>query len=340
LRVAGDAVFAAAWAIRLVELRRLGPVVVGFALIERVTEDLANTTWRPAPVACLAGTDALGGEPLMDGIGTEMLFHAPAIDQADDLRFSLVDDQMLRRGQGFPDVGVSIGGIPPVDTPLTRGKQAASSGALLNERAFVLGKDALHLQQHLFFWTGAQVMLDKDDCAATAAEFFDQEYLIGITPREAIRYGNEEDLEGAFRHEITQAVKRRAIKTRATDAFINKDARGRNVIARCGSRFVEQIDLTGDGLFPFLFFSGDACIQGRACQPRVARCRVRRRAWGSAGGPGAEIGTEIGWGDGGVCRRSSMACHRRSFPWRHGTWTQTIASAGGGFGDAIRCSPV
>src|SRR5262249_23124692 len=130
VRIARDAVFAAAGAIGLANLRRLGPVVIRFALIEGVAEDLANTTRRPTPVARLAGTDALGGEPLMDGIAAELLFDTPAIDQAHDFCFSFINDEMLRGSQGFPDIRVSIGGIAPVDAPLAGSKQPPTSGAL------------------------------------------------------------------------------------------------------------------------------------------------------------------------------------------------------------------
>ena len=272
----------------------------------------------------------------MDGIAAELLFDTPAIDQAHDFCFSFINDEMLWGSQGFPDIRVSRGRIAPVDAPLAGSKQAPTSGALLNQRAFVLGEHALHLYQHLFFWTAPQRRLDKDDLTATAAAFLDQEDLIGIAPRQTIRHGNEEDRKGAFRHEITQTVKRWAIQARPADAFINKDACGNNVIAHRRCRFREQVDLAGDGLFAFLFFGRDAGIQRHAGQARcAARRRGRRRSEERFEGTGA--GT--GWGDGGGGRSSSIACHKRSFPSRHGTWIQTIASAGEGFGDAIRCPP-
>jgi hypothetical protein len=43
LGIPRDPVFAPAWAIRLVHLPRLGAVVRGFALIQRVTEELYTT---------------------------------------------------------------------------------------------------------------------------------------------------------------------------------------------------------------------------------------------------------------------------------------------------------
>jgi hypothetical protein len=163
-------------------------------------------------MARLAGTDTLGGEPLMDGIAAELFFDTPAIDQAYDLRFDLIDEEMLRGGHGFPNVRVAIGRIAPVDAALAGRKQTPTSGAFLNQGAFVLREHALHLYQHLFFWTAPQGMLDKDNLTATAAEFLDQEHLVGITPRQAIWHCDEEDLKGAFCYEIAQAVKRRAIQ--------------------------------------------------------------------------------------------------------------------------------
>ena len=62
----------------------------------------------------------MGREPPLDGVGTQLVLHAPAIEQADDLGFELVDDQMLRSRRGLPDIGVAIGRIAPVHPPLAR----------------------------------------------------------------------------------------------------------------------------------------------------------------------------------------------------------------------------
>src|SRR5918912_4495304 len=125
LGIPWDPVVAPAAAIRLVCFLRLGPGVIGFALVEGVAQHLDNTTLCPAPLARLARNDPLCCEPPLDGVGTALLFHTPAIDEADHLGFGLVDDQVLRGRRGFADVGVAIGGIAPVDPPLARRKQAA-----------------------------------------------------------------------------------------------------------------------------------------------------------------------------------------------------------------------
>jgi hypothetical protein len=140
LTIARHAVFATTRAIRLVHIGCLSPIVIGLPLVERVAEDLDNTPLGPTPVARLAREDPLRGEPLLDGVGTELLLHTLAIDQADDLGFGVVDDQMLRRCGAFPDRRVAIGGIAPVDPSLPGGEQPPPPGAFLNERPLVLKK--------------------------------------------------------------------------------------------------------------------------------------------------------------------------------------------------------
>jgi hypothetical protein len=70
LAIPRHAVFAATWAIGLVHIACLGPVVIRVALGDGVAEDLDHTTLRPAPVACLGGDDPLGSEPPLDGTRT------------------------------------------------------------------------------------------------------------------------------------------------------------------------------------------------------------------------------------------------------------------------------
>src|ERR671923_310570 len=80
LAIARHAVLTAAPAIRQLHIGGLGPGVIGFTLVEGVAEDLDNTPLRPAPVAGLARDDPLGSEPPLDGVGTHLFLHAPAIN--------------------------------------------------------------------------------------------------------------------------------------------------------------------------------------------------------------------------------------------------------------------
>lgn len=77
LGIPRDPVCAAAPAIRVVCLPRLGAIVIGVALVEGVAEDLDNTTLGPAPMARRAGDDPLSGEPPLDGIGTQLFLDGP-----------------------------------------------------------------------------------------------------------------------------------------------------------------------------------------------------------------------------------------------------------------------
>ena len=82
-------------------------------------------------------------------------------------------------GQGLADVRVALGRLAPGDVSLARSKQAPTSGAVLQQGAFVLRAHALHRHQPLFFRTGPQGMLAKDALAATAVALLDQKHLIG-----------------------------------------------------------------------------------------------------------------------------------------------------------------
>ncbi len=59
---------------------------------------------------------------------------------------------------------------------------------------------------------------------------------------------------------------------------------------RGGGRLVEKVDLTGHGVFTFLFFCGDPRIQRRAFQAPLTRRRDRGSGCGRADGTGTDCG--------------------------------------------------
>src|SRR2546426_6779646 len=113
----------------------------------------------------------------MNGVGTQLLLHAPAIDLPHNFRFALIDHHMLRSGGRLPDVGVAIGGIPPVDPPLARRKQLPATGAFMDQGALVLRKDALHLEEHLFCGACPQALLYEDHLTPLSSQLVDQDDL-------------------------------------------------------------------------------------------------------------------------------------------------------------------
>lgn len=71
-------------------------------------------------------------------------------------------------------------------------------------------------------------------------------------------------------------LERGALEPCATDAFIKKHARRREVIAQGGGRLAEEVDLADDGVFAFLFFRRNSCILGCAFQAWLTRHRIEQ----------------------------------------------------------------
>jgi hypothetical protein len=202
LAVARVAIFQPAPPIGPPDVPRLRAIIVGFPFVEGVAEDLNHTTLGPLTPFGLPGGNAVGGETLMHGIGTQLLLDTPTIDLPYNLRFGLIDHEMLRSSCRLMDIGIPIGRIPPVDPPLAGGKELPASGAFVDQSALVLRKDPLHLEEHLFCGARAQALMHEDDLTPTSGQLFDQYDLIGIAAGEAVRGRDQHDLKGAFGREI------------------------------------------------------------------------------------------------------------------------------------------
>ena len=138
----------------------------------------------------------------MDGIGTQVLLHTPTVDLPYHLSFGLVDHEVLWGRWGLADIRVAIGRIPPVHAPLAGGKEPAAARPLLDQRPFILRKDPLHLEQHLFLRACAEGLMHEDNLAPVPDELLHQHHLIRITAREAVRHRDQNDLKRAFRRQI------------------------------------------------------------------------------------------------------------------------------------------
>jgi hypothetical protein len=106
---------------------------------------------------------ALHRETLLNDIGTQRLRHAPAVDLPHDLCFRLVGHEMLWGRWRLTDIRVALGRIPPVDVSLTGGEYPPAARPLLDQGAFILRKDPLHLEQHPSLRTRAKGLLRKDN---------------------------------------------------------------------------------------------------------------------------------------------------------------------------------
>src|SRR5437660_5809925 len=137
LAIAGVAIFQPAQPIRPPDVPGLRAIVVGFSFIEGVAEDLNHTTLCPLAPFGLPRWNAVGGETVMNGIGTQLLLDTPTIDLPDHLGFRLVDHKVLGGGRRLVDVGVPIGWIPPVDPALAGRKELPAAGAFVDQGALV-----------------------------------------------------------------------------------------------------------------------------------------------------------------------------------------------------------
>src|SRR6266446_571867 len=107
LAVTGVAIFQPAQPIRPPDVPRLRAIIIGFPFVEGVAEDLNHTTLCPLAPFGLPRWNAVGGETLMNGIGTQLLLDTPTIDLPHNLRFGLIDHEMLWRGCRLVDVSIS-----------------------------------------------------------------------------------------------------------------------------------------------------------------------------------------------------------------------------------------
>ena len=97
------------------------------------------TLFGPTGCAWTCGWDPLQRETPMNGIGTQLLLHTPAIDLSDHLGFGLVDSEVLWRGCRLVDVGVAIGWISQL-TALAGRKELPAAGAFVDQGPLVLAK--------------------------------------------------------------------------------------------------------------------------------------------------------------------------------------------------------
>ena len=101
--------------------RHLIKCVPASAFVERVAEDLNDTTLRPPALLGLPRRDTLDREMPVNGIRTHLLLHTPAIDLPDHLGFRLVDHEVLWRGGRLVNVEQFLGNLRRKDFVPIRG---------------------------------------------------------------------------------------------------------------------------------------------------------------------------------------------------------------------------
>jgi hypothetical protein len=179
----------------------------------------------------------------------------------DNRRLGVTDHELLRSRLGFPKITEAIGRIPaPVHSSLARSKEPSPSGPFFNQCPLILGKDSLDLEEHLFFGTLAEGMVQKADLTARALELFKHYDLVGIMARQPVWGVNQHDIEGPFVYQIAEAVQGGTVQRGATIPIINKEKLRGQIVPTVLRSFLLGIQLAGNGLLFLLTIGGDSRI--------------------------------------------------------------------------------
>jgi hypothetical protein len=205
-------------------------VGVGGAGVERVGEDAMHNGAGPQATAA-ARPPGAGGEPLEDLSDRHSLIDQPAVQLAHHLGLGVIDDQV--RGYAVPpgNVAIAVGRLAADPLPGARLLKLAAAEALAEEGALVLGDGALDLEQELVVGVVRDGVVDEEDLAGGLAQLLQQEHLVGVAAREAVRAVHGDDGEGAFPRGVAEAIQCGPIEARAGVALVGEDVLGPERVA-------------------------------------------------------------------------------------------------------------
>src|SRR5918993_5274744 len=95
-------------------------------------------------------------------------------------------------------------------------------------------------------------MLQECHLAAGAAELFEQQDLVGVTPRQAIRAQHRDELDGAVTDRVAQGVEAGPIEAGAAVALVAEDVLLRKLVSLSPDPVPKGGELAADGLLAFL----------------------------------------------------------------------------------------
>ena len=161
----------------------------------------------------------------------------------------------------FADVSIPIRcRCESTDATLLRRVKLATATALQEFRTLVLGDHALHLEQQLIFGTAIQRSVEENHLNATALELVDQQDLVDIRSRQAVRRLDVEPVEGTGRGRVAQPGQGRSNQRGTTITAIDEAEvchQGNGVLARPRT---QGAHLTSDYVCIGFSFRSDADI--------------------------------------------------------------------------------
>jgi len=126
--------------------------------------------------------------------------------------------------------------------------ELAAAVAFDNLGPLVLGHHALDLEQQIVFGTAPEFPIQEDHLHTEAGQFIDEQHLIGVFARQAVRGMHIEPVHRTGGRQITEALQGRPHQGRATVPIVQKRHRlgerepvGRDALA-------QRSDLTGNGV--------------------------------------------------------------------------------------------
>ncbi len=201
------------------------------------------------------------GQTQRDLPHAEVLVDVPAEDLPHDLRLGLRHLDVGRDAVTPWNPPVAVGDLPPAHFALSRAKELASTVAFRDLDAFVFGDRSLDLGEQARLRIIGEGLVEKDHLDAEALELFENQDLIGVLPREAIRTQDQDGRERSGLGAVAQPVEARPVQTRAAVSVVHADIGIHDVVMLLTSPARERIQLRRDRALLFLALGRHAGVQ-------------------------------------------------------------------------------
>ncbi len=203
-------------------------------------------------------------QPFQDLPDRHLFVREPAVEHAHQLGFRVVDHEMARHDIIARDVAVAIRGPAALVVSIAGLLQLAAAETLAQDGALVFGDGTLDLQQQLVVRIVRDRVLQECHPAAGAAEFLEQQDLIGIAPRKPVGAQYDDVLDGSVADGVTQSVETRPVEPCAAVSLVAEDMLLGELVVAGGDPGAQGGELAVDGLETFLALGRDAGIEGCA----------------------------------------------------------------------------
>src|SRR5512134_1729656 len=216
-------------------------------------------------------------QPLEDLADGHSLLDQPAVEHAHERGFGLVDFEPPAGPVAARDVAVAVGRTSADEPAGPRLLQLAAAEALAQQRPLVFGHGPLDLQEKLVAGIVGDGVVEERHRAAGTAELLEDQDLIGVLAREAVRAEHRDDVDLGIADGVSKCVEPWAIEPCAAVALVAEGMLGLKLMAGLLRPGAQGRDLAVDRLLALLPLGGDPSIDGGAhgCSP--SRSGGRRR---------------------------------------------------------------